>query len=396
MSARSSRSRSRQAEEDRRNDATASAREAVPSVEGGGPSAPDSPATARAVAAAVAREARAKTASLAAAGGADAVVLKAHIVARLSARGAPRSLQPRAPPPFSGDSTGDGAAPLDEWLRTVLTWLDAGGAGAEKPARQCAIVAQLFSGAAQAWWHLHIDADTAPASLPALDVALHARFMPLRATTATRAMLHSMRQGDQPLQAYTSSFQAAATQLPSMAQDEAVHYFVSGLTPTLRSEVFREQPATLAEAVQWAVRCDALAHSAASMGGTGRSAPKQTAVAAIGEGDSDDDGGAAPAAAKVRARSKSRSRRANAGLAEIAAIAARAAVDAAASSSGEQRRGGRSGDGGGGGGKGCPRCGKGGHRAADCPLPPRCFRCQETGHYASDCTAPAPVAKRGN
>lgn len=328
---------------------------------------------------------------------AAAVVLKSHIVARLAETAGPRGLLPRAPPPFSGDAAGGGAAPLDEWLRTVLAWLDAGGAGAEAPRRQCALVAQLFTGAAQAWWHQHIDADTAPASLPALDTALHARFMPLRATTATRAMLHGMRQGDQPLQAFTSAFQAAAAQLPSMAHDEAVHYFVSGLAPALRNEVFRAQPATLAEAVQVAVRCDALAQSAASMGAAAASrtaSRNATTVAALNNEDSSDGENDGFAAAATRRRSKSGVRRNdNAELAEIAAIAARAAVDAASGGGGDRRRGG----GGGSSNRGnCYNCGKSGHMAKACSAPPRCHRCQATGHIASKCTAPAPVDRRVN
>ena len=87
-----------------------------------------------------------------------------------------------------------------------------------------------------------------------------------------RQKLGRLRMGDKhSVAAYVSVFQATLLHVADMGVTDQIHNFVNGLTKRLQEKVWERQPATLAQAIDFAVSAEAWGNY--SHGGTFRPWP---------------------------------------------------------------------------------------------------------------------------
>ena len=152
----------------------------------------------------------------------------------------------------------DGAsgAKLDEWLdelslARMLYELN------EREALRFA-VSRLRSAALQWWLALGSAAQEAISSPEALASALRARFQPVTAARTAREQLDKLTQGTRSVNEYIADFQRLRTQLPSMAEDDALYAFERGLRRDLVVELRKQGVSTVQEAIALVARIGGL------------------------------------------------------------------------------------------------------------------------------------------
>ncbi|MDR3741048.1 MAG: retrotransposon gag domain-containing protein, partial [Terracidiphilus sp.] len=164
----------------------------------------------------------------------------------------------------------DGAsgAKLDEWLQELqlatflykLNTVEASSFGVSR-----------MRGAALQWWlaltAAQQDALTDPTALAA---ALRARFQPVTAARVAREQLDHLQQGNRSVNDYIADFQRLRTQLPSMAEEDALHAFERGLRRDLAEKLRVQGVSSVQEAIAMAARIGGLMQAGSSH--VGRSA----------------------------------------------------------------------------------------------------------------------------
>jgi len=128
-------------------------------------------------------------------------------------------------------------------------------------------------------------AQDAISSTDALAAALRARFQPVTAARTAREQLDKLTQGSRGVNEYIAEFQRLRTQLPGMAEDDALHAFERGLRRELAVELRKQGITKRQEAIARAARVGGLMQSSATQ--PGRSSLNQL--------DTEDSNGAAAA-----------------------------------------------------------------------------------------------------
>jgi hypothetical protein len=143
-------------------------------------------------------------------------------------------------------------------------------------------VSRLRGAALQWWLWLDSSAQEAIGSAEALAAALRARFQPVTTARTAREQLDKLTQGSRNVNDYIADFQRLRTQLPSMAEDDALYAFERGLRRELAVELRRQGANSLQEAIALVARVGGLLQAAnASPQGRGATANQMD----MGDGD---------------------------------------------------------------------------------------------------------------
>ena len=119
-------------------------------------------------------------------------------------------------------------------------------------------VSRLRGAALQWWLALGGAAQDAVSSPEALASALRARFQPVTAARTAREQLDKLTQGARSANDYIAEFQRLRTQLPSMAEDDALYAFERGLRRDLAVELRKQGVSTVQEAIALVARIGGL------------------------------------------------------------------------------------------------------------------------------------------
>ena len=226
---------------------------------------------------------------------------------------APTPQRPRLPAPAAFEGA---ASKLDEWradLQQQMRYYHM-----TTDAQQLEFAAGFVRGAARDWWE-HLDAAARPATWDALITALRARFQPVTTAETARAKLRALTQGKTSIHAYVSAFRALLVAVPTMAEDDRLFAFRSGLQPAIAMQLQVQGVNTLEAAIAMATRMGSFgdAHAAAAAGraasghfpaasSSSASAPMDLSNVEGLEGDSDETGASAPEAGLAELRAEMR------------------------------------------------------------------------------------------
>ena len=125
-------------------------------------------------------------------------------------------------------------------------------------------VSRLRGAALQWWLALGSSAQDAINSTDALAAALRARFQPVTAARTAREQLDKLSQGSRSVNDYISDFQRLRTQLPSMAEEDALYAFERGLRRDLAEKLRVQGVETVQAAIAMAARVGGLTQAAAA------------------------------------------------------------------------------------------------------------------------------------
>ena len=98
-----------------------------------------------------------------------------------------------------------------------------------------------------------------------LTTALRARFQPISAARTAREELDKLAQGSRGVNDYIADFQRLRTQLPGMAEDDALHAFERGLRRELAVELRKQGVTTVQAAIALVARIGGLLQAGAGM-----------------------------------------------------------------------------------------------------------------------------------
>jgi hypothetical protein len=178
----------------------------------------------------------------------------------------------------------DGAAgaKLDAWLDELAL----ASLLYELNAREAVLFAvSRLRGAALQWWlALGSSAQAAIHDAATLTAALRARFQPVSAARTARDELDKLAQGSRSANDYIADFQRLRTQLPGMAEDDALHAFERGLRRELAVELRKQGVTTVQAAIALVARIGGLLQAGAG------AQPGRGAAANQMDLDSDDAG----------------------------------------------------------------------------------------------------------
>ena len=173
------------------------------------------------------------------------------------------------------------AAKLDDWLQELALATDL---YELNPREALKFAASRLRAAALQWWlALSAPAKAAMTGADALGQALRARFQPVTSARVAREQLLALQQGSRHVNDYIADFQRLHTQLPGMAEDDALHLFERGLRRDLAEKLRVQGVRDLQEAVAMAARVGGLLQAPAAPHGR---------TAAINQMDIDDGAGA--------------------------------------------------------------------------------------------------------
>jgi hypothetical protein len=262
-----------------------------------------------------------------------------------SGSGSSQRLKPVKPKNYSG--RGD----LDAWLFSVRNYCHA--SSAESEPAVVAFAGTLLDGAALDWWRMFHESRPldVPQTLDAFEVAIRDRF----ARTTSRLFKHKQHGA---LREYVQSFQRLAVKCKTMAPLTTVQLFLNGLKDDIHTEVYRQDPKTLEEAIRLAERYDNREHMRRDQGSRGGGGPTPMEVDNV----SGHRGGRGNRERRFDRRDERR-------------------FDRRFDRRPDRRNGGGGRDGNGGGG----RDGNGGGGRDE----RACWNCGKTGHIARDCRARA-------
>lgn len=174
----------------------------------------------------------------------------AQLIAQLQAApGLPGHVKPPKPECYGG---GKGVI---VWLTRMEQYFEAAGV---PPASQVQFAALLLTGAACTWWAnarqmARMGLIALPAEWQQFRAALCERFQPVTQEDAARQRLRSLVQ-TKSLQGYINTFQDYALQIPTMDDRTKMDNFIFGLRPDCRTYVRHQRPASLADAIRWALQ----------------------------------------------------------------------------------------------------------------------------------------------
>lgn len=162
------------------------------------------------------------------------------------------------PPEFNGRQP----TPLN-WCYSMETYLAAEG-GLDYLATPAAAItaAGYLRGAALNWWRNHQQSverglATVFNTWTQFKEALVKQFTPIAPGESAREKLDTLRQ-TRSVYAYAQEYTSCMLELPNMDEADKVHRFINGLKPSVKIHVKLQKPATLSEAIELAIKADAL------------------------------------------------------------------------------------------------------------------------------------------
>lgn len=147
------------------------------------------------------------------------------------------------------------------WCHKMETYLTAEGANLNSPST-VAIAAAYFKDSALNWYRQHEQAVTAGKAQPysswdEFKKAFIARFTPVDPEVDARERLDRLTQ-TRSVFAYAQEFNTYMLELPHMDENDRIHRFIRGLKPEVRIHVKLQQPTTLHDAVELAIKADSM------------------------------------------------------------------------------------------------------------------------------------------
>ena len=151
---------------------------------------------------------------------------------------------------------------LDEWLQELamavhlfqLNGIEASTFGISR-----------LRGAAMQWWlALSASEQSALCDQTSLAAALRARFQPITTARVAREQLDRLQQNGRAVNDYIADFQRIHAQLPSMAEEDALHAFERGLRRDLAEQLRLQNVTTVRDAISLAARVGSIRKEAPS------------------------------------------------------------------------------------------------------------------------------------
>ena len=162
--------------------------------------------------------------------------------------------------PKPPETNGRQPSPVN-WSHKMETYLTAEGANLHDPSI-VAIAAAYLKDSALNWYRQHeqsVDAGKAQpyASWEEFKKAFIARFTPVDPEVDARERLDRLTQ-TRSVFAYAQTFNTYMLELPHMDENDRIHRFIRGLKPEVRIHVKLQQPTTLHDAVELAIKADSM------------------------------------------------------------------------------------------------------------------------------------------
>lgn len=154
---------------------------------------------------------------------------------------------------------GAAGAAFDTWLREMnqqIKWYQL----AAGP-RQVAFAETQLRGPALDWWQSLTEERREELRVGANEfgAALRERFQPVSSAQTARAQLDRLRQGPhQSVNEYIAAFRRLLTSVPNMGEEDRLHRFLTGLRPTVQTQLRVQGVATVDAAITMASRIGAL------------------------------------------------------------------------------------------------------------------------------------------
>jgi len=172
-------------------------------------------------------------------------------IASSSANSLPSKVRLSQPANFLGA----GEINVDSWLFQMVQYLDASGCSEDQ---RLIVAATFLKGAANNWWFNQNKSPNCPTTWEEFALALRTRFQPVAASSVARAQLHSLRQGNLSVAEYSSKFQTILNLVPDMAEADQIVFFTNGLNSSIRRDVGIQDPKTLNDAMIKAQKMESL------------------------------------------------------------------------------------------------------------------------------------------
>jgi hypothetical protein len=276
-------------------------------------------------------------------------------------------LKPLQPSAFSGQ--GNHAM---QWLAEVERYFAVAGLPESDP-RRVALASTYLKDIASGWY-MAMASEWGPQPLwPEFKARFEERFRPIAASRVARAALRDLKHHHK-VEGYTRIFQSHMQFIHDMSVTDQIETYLNGLQQHIAAEVDRDQPKTLAEAMQIAHRIESLL--ATRRGKSAFGPPRRAFVPYRNGGGGGGGDRSDPMEVSVASHDgDSVSHEHDGGEEHVNAMSFRG-------------RGGRGGRGGGRGGRGGARFGQKLEPAELQKLydEGRCFNCKEQGHSARFCT----------
>jgi len=145
---------------------------------------------------------------------------------------------------------------VDVWLRRLVKYFEYYGAlQFPNDASRVKYAVMLLEGPAMDWWdNLDGDERNDIVTWEQFVDAIHNRFRPIEAATVARMRLSALKQRSfRSINEYVTAFQKELTPISDMSESDKVHYFRTGLLPSLAHRVLERGVSTLQEAIRVAV-----------------------------------------------------------------------------------------------------------------------------------------------
>lgn len=173
------------------------------------------------------------------------------------------SFKPPKPETYSGKQP----TTLPSWFISMQSYLEATGVALDTP-EAVRGAASYLSGKALEWYHLQFtrSGNTVPyATYADFKQALQDYLLPVDPAYAARDKLDRFRQLTSA-QDYVTGYNALMLNIPDMSEADRVHNFVRGLKQQVQTQVLMQQPTTLSQAQQLAIKADAAVYKSKPSG----------------------------------------------------------------------------------------------------------------------------------
>lgn len=162
----------------------------------------------------------------------------------------------RQPSSFAG-AMGFG---VDDWISEMTLQFEYYASKFPSEGAQVLFASSFLTGPALHWWEHQADRTTVTTWREFVH-RLHLRFRPVQAAMLARQKLGKLTQrAGQSVNQYASAFQITLTPITDMGAADQVHHFVAGLLGAVAGKVWERQPATLKEAIDYAVSVEAMSN----------------------------------------------------------------------------------------------------------------------------------------
>lgn len=178
---------------------------------------------------------------------------------------APRASIARPRMPQSSIFDGSIGLRVDEWLKEMVrqfTFYPDHFTGVDAEQMKVSHSIGFVNGKAAAWFDAHqaahprVDDAKRIQTFAQLEEQMRARFQPISSSMAARSALDRGSQSAS-VSSYNTFFYSNLNFIPDMSLADQIHRYTSGLKENIRMEVLKENPPTLTEAVNYAVKVEA-------------------------------------------------------------------------------------------------------------------------------------------